>query len=81
MLAYKELQKKIKLRTRIKALLRPSKNKLDQTLPSEEPELMKRMRTAYESGFEFHQRELKKDPALIRWIKKDNYFDYRLPES
>jgi glycosyltransferase involved in cell wall biosynthesis len=37
------------------------------------------MGRAYRDGFEFHQTEVRKDPALLDWVLKPDYFDYRLP--
>jgi hypothetical protein len=36
---------------------------------------------AYRDGFEFHQSEVRKDPSLLEWVLKPDYFDYRLPEG
>lgn len=37
------------------------------------------IKRAYAEGFNFHQSEAKKDPELVQWFLKSNYFDYRLP--
>lgn len=39
------------------------------------------MQSAYRRGYEFHQSEVRKDPALLEWVLKPDYFDYRLPEG
>lgn len=39
------------------------------------------MRSAHGCGYEFHQSEVRKDPALLDWVLKPDYFDYRLPEG
>jgi glycosyltransferase involved in cell wall biosynthesis len=39
------------------------------------------MKRAYGSGYTFHQTEVRKDPLLMEWVLKPNYFDYRLPEG
>ena len=31
-------------------------------------------RKGYRDGFSFHQQEVKKDPALLAWVLRDNYF-------
>jgi glycosyltransferase involved in cell wall biosynthesis len=37
------------------------------------------VRAAYDKGFEFHQRAVESSPALLEWVLKDDYWDYRLP--
>ena len=39
-------------------------------------ELFERMRIAYSRGYEFHQNEVKSDPKLLKWVLKEDYFDY-----
>jgi glycosyltransferase involved in cell wall biosynthesis len=77
MIAYISLKEKVK--RRIKAFLMCSNDGSSHVFTSEVHELRERMRIAYQNGFDFHQSEIKKDPGLIGWIKKENYFDYRLP--
>jgi cellulose synthase/poly-beta-1,6-N-acetylglucosamine synthase-like glycosyltransferase len=36
---------------------------------------------AYKAGFAFHQNEVANDPELLKWVLKENYFDYRLPTN
>ena len=33
------------------------------------------------AGRWFHEREVRKDPKLLDWILKPDYFDYRLPDG
>lgn len=40
--------------------------------------IKKKMRQAYDDGYKFHQVQVKKDPALLTWILKENYWDYHL---
>lgn len=42
-------------------------------------EIKKRTDEAYKAGFAFHQNEVVNDPELLKWVLKENYFDYRLP--
>jgi glycosyltransferase involved in cell wall biosynthesis len=42
-------------------------------------EIKKRTDEAYQAGFAFHQNEVANDPELLKWVLKENYFDYRLP--
>lgn len=34
---------------------------------------------AYDAGYRFHQDAVSGDPALLEWVLRDNYLDYRLP--
>lgn len=36
--------------------------------------------SAYVRGYNFHQSEVMKDPTLLGWVLRDDYFDYRYPE-
>jgi len=38
--------------------------------------LKKIMKTAYQQGYAFHQNEVKKNPTLLDWILKENYWDW-----
>jgi len=38
-----------------------------------------KMQRAYQRGYDFHQKEVKNDPLLLRWVLKENYWDYSLP--
>jgi len=53
-------------------------------LPKPEPSYMKSIKEklvkAYNDGYNFHQYHVKNDPALLNWVLKEDYFDYRLPE-
>jgi len=40
--------------------------------------IKKKMRQAYDDGYRFHQAQVKKDPTLLTWILKENYWDYHL---
>ena len=42
-------------------------------------DIKKRTDEAYKAGFAFHQNEVANDPELLKWVLKENYFDYRLP--
>ena len=39
--------------------------------------IKQRIREAWLEGYAFHQREVRKDPELLRWVLKDSYLDYR----
>jgi glycosyltransferase involved in cell wall biosynthesis len=62
---YRSLQKKAEHKKVLKA----------STL--EEIEIL--MNIAYRGGYEFHQGEVRKDPSLLDWVLKPDYFDYSLP--
>jgi hypothetical protein len=36
---------------------------------------------AHAAGYAFHQIEVRRDPKLLQWVIKPNYFDYTLPEG
>lgn len=40
----------------------------------------KRIHNAYVDGFLFHQTAVQKSKTLLKWVLKEDYFDYRLPE-
>lgn len=35
---------------------------------------------AHACGYNFHQNEVRKDPRLMSWVLRENFFDYRYPE-
>ena len=39
-----------------------------------------RIYKAYLDGFCFHQEAVKKNEYLLKWVLRENYFDYRLPD-
>lgn len=41
--------------------------------------LVERFNRAYREGFEFHQTAVRRSPALLKWVLKKDYWDYRLP--
>ncbi len=36
---------------------------------------------AYQNGIRFHEYEVGRDPQLLQWVLKDNYWDYAYPTS
>jgi glycosyltransferase involved in cell wall biosynthesis len=38
-----------------------------------------RAEEAYRAGFHFHQSEVSRDPALLEWVLRKDYWDYALP--
>jgi glycosyltransferase involved in cell wall biosynthesis len=43
-------------------------------------EVKTRISRAYQAGYIFHQSEVRKDPELLKWVLKEDYWDSRLPE-
>lgn len=39
------------------------------------PEYLKLIERSYNAGFEYHQKEIKRNPELLKWILKDNYME------
>lgn len=51
--------------------------------PMKDPEAAKihaRVKQAYQSGYEFHQNAVKRNPDLLKWVLRKDYWDYRLPD-
>jgi cellulose synthase/poly-beta-1,6-N-acetylglucosamine synthase-like glycosyltransferase len=40
-----------------------------------------RTKKATAKGYAFHQAEVRRDPKLLAWVRKENYWDYRLPDG
>jgi glucosyl-dolichyl phosphate glucuronosyltransferase len=40
-----------------------------------------REQTAYRTGYHFHRSEVLRDPILLAWVRKKDYWDYSLPEG
>jgi len=40
-----------------------------------------RAQRAYRLGYQFHRNEVLRDPILLAWVRKKNYWDYRLPQG
>jgi predicted O-methyltransferase YrrM/glycosyltransferase involved in cell wall biosynthesis len=36
---------------------------------------------AYRQGFVYHQTEVRRDPALLQWVLRENYWNYSLPDG
>ncbi len=48
--------------------------------PHELDEMQARFHRSYLRGFEFHQAAVRASPALLRWVRRENYFDYGYPK-
>jgi glucosyl-dolichyl phosphate glucuronosyltransferase len=67
-----------KTRKNLREIVRKvNKNKSNKRL---EKELRERFHGAYLDGYRFHQETVKRNPELLKWVLKENYWDYRLPE-
>lgn len=43
--------------------------------------IKRRTAAAYRAGYLFHQDEVRRDPQLLAWVLRKNYWDYALPEG
>ena len=46
----------------------------------EDRKLKERFQEAYLKGYRFHQKAVKDNPELLKWVLKEDYWDYHLPE-
>ena len=49
------------------------------TNPADIRDIKNKMRIAYNNGYRFHHTQVKNDLELLKWILKENYWDYQLP--
>ena len=70
----KTLKEKVKayLKQLKQELLTPNKNVLEKSL-------RRRFNKALLEGYQFHQNTVCRNPELINWILKEDYWDYKLP--
>jgi glycosyltransferase involved in cell wall biosynthesis len=50
-------------------------------LPEAGDGLQAAMDAAYEAGYQFHQDCVRNDPALLHWVTRSHYWDYRIPSE
>ncbi len=43
--------------------------------------IQRQVAKSYMAGYRFHREEAKKDPRLLEWVLRRDYWDYRLPEG
>jgi glycosyltransferase involved in cell wall biosynthesis len=43
--------------------------------------IQRQVAKAYTAGYRFHQKQVRKDPKLLEWVLRRDYWDYRLPEG
>ena len=81
---YGKYKSKNSLREEIKTLLRSIRWKIRTNIlklsRKEEDKLMLRFSQAWLKGYNFHQNMVRENPELLKWVLRDNYFDYRLPK-
>ena len=39
------------------------------------PDYKKQIELAYKAGYNYHQKLIRNDPELLKWVTKDNYID------
>jgi hypothetical protein len=44
-------------------------------------ELEEKIKLYRDRGYQFHQNEVKKDPKLLQWVLKKDYFNYKIPSK
>jgi glucosyl-dolichyl phosphate glucuronosyltransferase len=67
-----------------KDIIRPLKRRIYREYPlgnGDSRAIRELMSRAHAAGFAFHQNEVRRDPNLLQWVAKPNYFDYALPEG
>jgi len=81
---YKAIERKIKinLKEKIKASCVFRMQKIINCLrkKTEEEKLKERFRQSFSNGYQFHQDAVRKNPELLKWVLRNDYWDYRLPK-
>jgi hypothetical protein len=63
-------------------LVRPAKWKLERAVILRRPTtegIRRLMSRSHYAGIRFHRAEVRRDPGLLDWVLRQDYFDYRLP--
>jgi glycosyltransferase involved in cell wall biosynthesis len=47
--------------------------------PTDAEAMRRRASASYDAGYRFHQDEVRRDPQLLAWVLRDNYWEYQLP--
>jgi hypothetical protein len=50
-----------------------------ESLASEEAALRRNLASAYQTGYAYHQAQVRKSPELLAWVLRPDYWDCRLP--
>ena len=53
-------------------------NRVLRSIPMSQPNIKKRLRNAWWSGYRYHQNEVKIDPDLLQWVLQKDYLDSQL---
>jgi len=66
----------------VKAPLKRLKQIVTQliSIQNEKDTLKARFNSAYQRGYQFHQDTVRKNPELLDWILRQDYWDYQLPK-
>ncbi len=43
--------------------------------------ILARIDYSYRRGYAYHQSEVRRDPKLLAWVLREDYWDYRLPDG
>ncbi|AFY36210.1 glycosyltransferase family 2 protein [Calothrix sp. PCC 7507] len=54
--------------------------KSDKNIKNEKDALKARFHHSYQKGYQFHQNAVHKNPELLNWVLKKDYWDYTLPK-
>jgi len=70
-----------KIKTQTKVLLKKLRGKVfkNSSLESEEQFLKSRFLQSMNAGYQFHQNAVRRNPLLLDWVLKSDYWDYKLP--
>jgi glucosyl-dolichyl phosphate glucuronosyltransferase len=61
-------------------LTKITKKSYDENQPENElDEMQQQIALSYQEGFAYHQEQVEKDPQLLGWVLRPNYWDYQLP--
>lgn len=79
------------LKERMKALIRPLilrlltwtivNSLIYRKEPQKKKSLKRRFRQAMLDGYNFHRYAVRQDPELLKWVLRDDYWDYKLPQK
>ncbi len=53
-------------------------NRVLRSIPMSKPNIKRRLRKAWWSGYQYHQNEVKNDPDLLVWVIREDYLDCKL---
>lgn len=66
-----------KVKSRIKKIF---SNKPADTMPAEVKEIHKLLDIRYKEGYDFHQKAFNENDDVKKWVLKENYMEYKLPQ-